>query len=184
MVRGLPGRQDGVLFFEKTPMHTEAQTKPELSHICSLIESIPVAMLTTFDSHGALVSQPMVPLEMDGHGALWFFTDLRSEKIEHLQVLNLSFSDSGQATYVSISGRGEMVDDRAALERLWTPLARPWFPDGVESTHLGLLKVVPQEAEYWDVPHGRMVRMVAMAASAVVGRPVALGAHETLTDLS
>lgn len=165
-------------------MHIKPQAKPELSHICELIESIPVAMLTTFDNHGALVSQPMVPLEIDANGALWFFTDLRSEKIEHLQVVNLSFSDTERATYVSISGRGEIHDDREELERLWTPMARPWFPDGVESTHLGLLKIVPHEAEYWDVPHGRMVRMVAMAASAVVGRPVALGTHETLTDLS
>ena len=165
-------------------MHTEPQTKPELSHICALIESIPVAMLTTFDHHGALVSQPMVPLEMDDHGALWFFTDLRSEKTEHLQVVNLSFTDVERATYVSISGHGEIHGDREELERLWTPVARPWFPDGVESTHLGLLKIVPHAAEYWDVPHSRMVRMVAMAASAVVGRPVGLGTHETLTDLS
>lgn len=165
-------------------MRIETQTKPELSHICSLIEPIRVAMLTTFDHHGALVSQPMVPLEMDAHGALWFFTDLRSEKVEHLQVVNLSFTDADRATYVSISGRGEIHEDRDQLERLWTPMARPWFPDGVESTHLGLLKIVPQEAEYWDVPHSRMVRLVAMAASAVVGRPVGLGEHETLTNLS
>ena len=165
-------------------MHIEPQTKPELSHISGLIESIHVAMLTTFDNHGALVSRPMVPLEMDGHGALWFFTDLRSEKMDHLQVVNLSFSDSERSTYVSISGKGEIHDDREELERLWTPMARPWFPDGVESPHLGLLKIVPNDAEYWDVPHGRMVRMLALAASAVVGRPVALGNHETLTDLS
>ena len=63
-------------------------------------------------------------------------------------------------------------------------MARPWFPEGVESVHLGLLKIVPREAEYWDAPHSRMVRMVAMVASAVVGRPVGLGTHETLTDLS
>lgn len=165
-------------------MHIETQTKPELSHICELIESIPVVMLTTFDNHGALVSQPMVPLEMDAQGALWFFTDLRSEKMEHLQVLNLGFVDAERATYVSISGHGEIHDDREEMQRLWTPMARPWFPDGVESTHLGLLKIVPHEAEYWDVPHSRMVRLVAMAASAVVGRPVGLGTHETLTDLS
>jgi len=165
-------------------VHIEPQTKPELSHICGLIESISVAMLTTFDNQGALVSQPMVPLEIDAHGALWFFTDLRSEKMHHLQVVNLSFIDSERSTYVSISGHGEIHDEREEKERLWTPMARPWFPEGVESVHLGLLKIVPREAEYWDAPHSRMVRMVAMVASAVVGRPVGLGTHETLTDLS
>ena len=36
-------------------------------------------------------SRPMWPLLMDGAGALWFYTDLRSEKVEHLRVLNLAF---------------------------------------------------------------------------------------------
>ncbi|MBC7682445.1 MAG: pyridoxamine 5'-phosphate oxidase family protein [Ferruginibacter sp.] len=165
-------------------MNLEPQSKPELSHIADLIESIHVAMLTTFDQHGALVSQPMAPLEMDGQGALWFFTDQHSEKAEHLQVVNLSFTDLERATYVSISGHGEIIDDREEMQRLWTPMARPWFPDGVDSPNLGLLKIVPHQAEYWDVPHSRMVRMVAMAASAMVGRPVGMGTHETLTDLS
>jgi general stress protein 26 len=165
-------------------MHIEPQTKPELGHIFSLIESVHVAMLTTFDHHGALVSQPMVPLEVDAHGALWFFTDQRSEKVDHLQVVNVNFADAEHAAYVSISGHGEIHTDREEMQRLWTPLARPWFPDGVESAHLCLLKVVPHEAEYWDAPHSRMVRMVAMAASAVVGRPVGMGTHETLTNLS
>ncbi|SDP46703.1 General stress protein 26 [Rhodoferax sp. OV413] len=165
-------------------MKTETQPTAELAQLCQLLEPMTIAMLTTFDTHGALVSQPMVPLEMDETGALWFFTDLRSEKVEHLQVLNLAFGDVPHSTYVSISGHGEIHTDAERIERLWTPMARPWFPDGVESTHLGLLKIVPHEAEYWDAPHSRMVRMFAMAASAVAGKPLALGEHAVLTDLS
>lgn len=184
MVTNLSCNDDEFIVYLENLMHIEPQTKPELIHVSGLIESVRVAMLTTFDNQGALVSQPMVPLEMDDQGALWFFSDLRSEKMQHLQVINLSFTDPEKSTYVSISGHGEIIDDMEEKERLWTPMARPWFPDGVESTYLGLLKVVPHEAEYWDVPHSRMVRLVAMAASAVVGRPVGLGTHEILTDLS
>ena len=165
-------------------MKIQVQASPELTKLCNLIADMSVAMLTTFNAAGALASRPMAPLEMDSDGALWFFTDLRSAKVQDLRNLNLSFSDSGHASYVSISGHGEINTERARIERLWTALARPWFPEGPDSEHLGLLKFIPEEAEYWDAPHSGMVRMFAMAASVVAGKPLAMGEHDNLTHLS
>ena len=165
-------------------MKTQAQANTDLTKLCDLIEDMSVAMLTTFDADGTLASRPMAPLEMDGNGALWFFTDLRSAKVQDLRNLSLSFSDSERASYVSISGHGEINMDRARIVRMWTALARPWFPEGPESPHLGLLKFMPEAAEYWDAPHSAMVRMFAMAASVVAGKPVAMGEHDNLTHLS
>ena len=139
-------------------------------------------MLTNVHSDGALVSRPMSPLEMDAKGVVWFFST-RHYRRKDLKVVNLSFSDEGAGTYVSISGRGEIDLDRARMQRMWTPNAKPWFPDGPSSPDLALLKVVPNSAEYWDAPHSRMVRMVAMAAAVVTGQPVAIGDHDTLNDL-
>ena len=165
-------------------MKTETQNSAELAELCKLIENMSVAMLTSLDANGALVSRPMAPLEMDANGALWFFTDRHSTKVEQLRVVNLSFMDPARATYVSLSGRGAIETDRACIERLWTPFARPWFPDGPASSNLALLKFVPEAAEYWDAPSSRMVRMFALAASVVAGKPVGLGDHDTLTGLS
>lgn len=165
-------------------MKTETQGSEDLSRLCKMIENISVAMLTNLDDAGNLVSRPMSPLEMDGAGALWFFTDNRSTKIEHLRIVNLSFADSAAGTYVSMSGHAEIDMDRARMERLWTSFARPWFPDGPDSVNLALLKFVPGTAEYWDAPHSKMVRMIAMATSVVAGKPVGLGEHDTLTGLS
>ena len=164
-------------------MKTQAQGSDEMRQLCKLIEPMSVAMLTTLDDDGRMESRPMSPLEMDDSGAIWFFTDLRSSKAEHLGVLNLGFTDSKDATYVSVSGRGELHAARADIERLWTEFARPWFPGGVESPHLGLLKVVPETAEYWDAPNSKMVRMLAIAASVVARRPIGMGEHATLTGL-
>jgi general stress protein 26 len=155
-----------------------------LAEIGKLIENFRIAMLTNADDAGALVSHPMAALEMDADGALWFFTDLRSSKLEHLRVANLNFSDADKGTYVSLSGHGEIVVDRERIEQLWTPFAKPWFPDGPESRDLALLKFVPHSAEYWDAPDSKMVRLSAMAASIVAGKPVGLGAHDRLGGLS
>jgi general stress protein 26 len=162
----------------------EIQRSDELTQLGALIEDLSIAMLTNIHGDGALVSRPMSPLEMDGDGAVWFFVDATAMHEKHLQKVNLSFSDESAGTYVSLSGRGEINLDRARMERLWTPLAKPWFPDGPASPDLALLKIVPHSAEYWDAPHSRMVRMFAMAAAVVTGQPVAIGDHDKLTDLS
>jgi general stress protein 26 len=163
---------------------TEPQTRADLAHVASLIDDIPIAMLTNVEADGALASRPMAVLEMDAQGALWFFTDLRSAKVEHLRVVNLSFSDIARGTYVSLSGRGEVDTDRGRITRLWTPAAEPWFPDGVDSSALALLKFVPDAADYWDAPNSKMVRAFGMLASAISGKPAGPGEHGSHTGLS
>jgi hypothetical protein len=165
-------------------MKTEPQTSRERSQLCKLIENMSVAMMTSIDAHGMLVSRPMSVLEMDNTGALWFFTDLRSAKVEQLDYINLNFIDEAHGTYVSLSGHGELETQRAHIDMMWTPFAKPWFPDGPDSPNLALLKFIPNTAEYWDTPNSKMVRILAMAASVVAGKPIALGQHNVLQHLS
>lgn len=165
-------------------MNIKPQKTGELTKLAELIEDMSVAMLTTFDNaEGVLMSRPMSPQEMCEQGAIWFLTDPNSNKVKHLEEMNLGFSDESYATYVSISGHGEIVDDRARIESLWTVFARPWFPKGVDSSNLALLKFVPHSAEFWDAPNSKMVRMFAMAASIVAAKPIGMGEHGNLNAL-
>jgi general stress protein 26 len=152
--------------------------------VATLIGDIAVAMLTNVEADGALACRPMVPLEMDERGALWFFTDLRSAKVEHLRVVSLSFSDIAGGTYLSLSGRGEIDTDRGRIQRLWTPRAQPWFPDGPDSSALALLKFMPDAADCWDAPKGRMLRAFGAMASMITGQPESTGEHGTHSGLS
>lgn len=165
-------------------MKIHTQTTAGLRELARLIEPMSVAMLTGSDGEGMLASRPMSPLEMDAEGSIWFFTDARSGKAESLSALNLNFTSDATSTYVSIAGSGTLHADRATIDRLWTAAARPWFPDGKDSPNLALLAFRPQTAEYWDAPHSKMVRMVAFAASVVAGKPIGMGDHATLTELT
>jgi hypothetical protein len=60
----------------------------------------------------------------------------------------------------------------------------PGFLQGKDSPNLALLAFFPHTAEYWDAPNSKMVRMLAMAASVVAGKPVGMGDHATLTGLT
>lgn len=164
-------------------MKIHTQSTEELRKLGELIEDLDIAMLTFIDDSGALISQPMGPIEMDEDGNIWFFTDSTSEKAQHLEQLNLAFSGEPDGIYVSLSGSGELVTDQSRKEELWSPFVKPWFPEGPDSPTLALLKFVPHTAEYWDAPHSKVVRLFAMAASIVAARPIGLGDHERLTHL-
>lgn len=164
-------------------MKTEKQNNPGLTKLCQLIQHMTVSILTTIDDGGVLVSRPMLPLYLDGNCALWFFTDLRSEKIKHLDAINLNFVDSSRATYVTFSGHGELNTQRSYINRLWTPFAKPWFPDGPESTNIALLKFVPDMAEYWDSSSLKMERIVLITDSAANIHPIERDASGAITGL-
>jgi general stress protein 26 len=165
-------------------MKIQTQKRPDVGHVAELIKDIPIAMMTTREADGSLAARPMAALEMDADGVVWFFTSTQSDKVEHLDAVNLAFSDIDGSTYVSLCGRGEIDTDRSHIERLWTPMARPWFPDGPDSPHLALLKFVPDAADYWDGPNSRMVRAFNMSASVAAGKPIGLGEHRSVTGLS
>lgn len=165
-------------------MKIEHQLTPELTQLSELIEGMKICMLTNADNTGALISRPMSALKMDAEGAIWFFTDLRSSVVEQLRPVNLAFSDEGKSTYVSLAGYCEVITDSVLIQQMWTSAAKPWFPEGPDSINLALLKFIPETAEYWDAPESQMVRLFAMAASIVSGKPVALGEHGNISNLS
>lgn len=164
-------------------MKIQIQNTPQQAQLGKLIEDISLAMFTTLDDDGSLVSRPMAPLEMSSDGALWFFTTRDSQKTEHLSKANLTLTDTSRSTYVSLSGHGELHDNSADIHRLWTAFAKPWFPDGPDSPNLVLLKFIPSAAEYWDAPNSKTVRLFSMAASIVSGKPVNLGDHAVIKNL-
>ena len=161
-------------------MKTSPQTSEGMQKIVELIGDIGPGMLTTPDAHGVLTSRPMMPLEIDANGSIWFFTKPTPDKEAPAGQVNLAFADPADAKYVSISGSSTLIYDRAKVEELWSPAAKPWFPQGKEDPTLALLRVDVDDAEYWDSNSSRMVRMLAMAASAVSGKPVGMGENRTV----
>lgn len=153
-----------------------------LPKIYDKIKGVKIAMLTTIDrSTGMLHSRPMATHETEADGTLWFFTYANSEKADEISQqskVNVSYSDPGSDIYVSVSGEGEIVEDKARMKELWTPYLKAWFPDGLETENIGLLKVKMWEAEYWDASENRMVKMLKMAKSIFKGQPANAGEHE------
>ncbi len=165
-------------------MNIVEQDNHDLKKLSELIKDERFCMLTNLDDSGNLVSRPMTPVEMTGNGTIWFLTNKVSISSNHIDIVNATFSNESNGTYVSISGSGEISEDKQRIRQLWTPVAEPWFPDGPESDDIVLLVFRPNLAEYWDSPNSKVVRVLAMAASIVAGKPIGLGEHDTLNNLN
>ena len=152
-------------------MKTEKQNSTERTDVCRLIQHMTTTMMTTANSDNGLSSRPMLPLLLDAYGDLWFFTDIRSGKVKHLDAINLSFIDSTRATYVSMAGHGLLHNERSYIDRLWTPFAKPWFAEGRDSEHLVLLKFVAHSAEYWNSAESRMVALLNLPEATINDMP-------------
>jgi general stress protein 26 len=161
-------------------MRKHTQADPGLARLADLIADAEVAMLTTEDADGTLRSRPLMTLEMDEQGRLWFFTELSTRKVGEMdrhRKVNLSYADVARQSFVSISGRVRLLRDPDKARDLWTQRVKPWFPSGLDDPDLGLLEVTVEEAEYWDVPTSRMLRLFGLAASSSEGKPGQPGKH-------
>jgi general stress protein 26 len=138
------------------------------------IKDVRIAMLTTADTDGRLHSRPMATQSGEFDGNLWFFTYEDSPKIDQVKdnpQVCLSYAAPDKDLYVWVSGKGELVHDKAKAEELWNPFAKAWFPDGLEDPRLALLKVEIEQAEYWSDNQPKALQIPRILTSAVTGKP-------------
>ncbi len=153
----------------------------------NLIKDIRFGMLTHRTASGTLHAHPLTTQSkgLDGQSELHFFISQKGELYERLQTdgqVNLTYSDPGADSYVSLSGDARFSNDQALKESLWSPMAKAWFPEGVNDPDLALLVVRAHHAEYWDVKESKMVQLFKMAKAAVTGQPpTGLGEHREIT---
>lgn len=115
-------------------------------------------------------ARPMGVADVDDAGNLWFITLLHSDKCVDLRAdthVHLHFANPKAQEYLSIYGRGEVIDDRTRVKELWKPIAKAWVPDGVDNPDLRLLKVTPDDGYYWDTKDGTLVAAVKIVVAAM-----------------
>lgn len=158
-------------------MSTETGHSEDVKKIAQMIKGIDFGMLTTRDDDGMLRSRPMSTngnVEFDG--SVWFFTYGNSHKVLEAQKnpqINVAFSDPKRQNYVSLSGTATLVRDKAKIEELWEPSLKAWFPDGVDTPDIALLKVTAHKGEYWDAPSSVVAHAIGLVKNLATGG----GAH-------
>jgi general stress protein 26 len=140
-----------------------------------LMKKIGFAMLVTHDGD-KLRARPMSACLERGENTIYFLTDVRrhkDEEIERNPGINLSFADAGDQKYVSVTGTAVVSNDRAKIKQLFSTPAKAWW-DSADDPNIRVLKVTPDDAEFWDTP-GSVISYVKMAAAAVTGSRPEIG---------
>jgi len=155
----------------------------DIQKLRDLMKDVRMCMFTTIDNDGSLRSRPMALQQAEFDGDLWFFTGKGTEKtgeVRRHSEVNVSFAQPDDNKYVSISGKGIMVDDRAKAKELWNPAYKAWFPKGLDDPDLTLLKVNVEKAEYWDSPGGVVTYLVGFVKAMATGKRAEIGDHEKI----
>lgn len=156
--------------------------REKIGKLRELIKDIDIAMLTTLDAEGSLRSRPMGTQKTEFDGDLWFFTSMDTGMVSEIlrdNRVNVSYAASGKDKYVSVSGRALLLNDRAKMEELWSPVYKAYFPDGLDDPNLRLLKIDVEKAEYWEMSGGLIATVIAFAKG-LAGQDPDVGENEKL----
>ncbi|GAA4733843.1 pyridoxamine 5'-phosphate oxidase family protein [Flavisolibacter ginsenosidimutans] len=161
-------------------MEKHLQDKEALNKFKKLVEDIRVCMFitaTNSDEH----TRPMSTIKVEDDGTLWFFTDVRSIKVDEVtreRDVHLTYAHPGKESYLDVWGKASVVTDRQQIKEKWSPVVKAWFPKGDEDPNLALLKIKPADVYYWDAESGKMVQFFKMAVAAVTGNPAVADGKE------
>jgi general stress protein 26 len=147
----------------------------DVDRVWQLMKKIGFAMLVTRDGN-KLRARPMSAYPDGAENAIYFLTDARHHKEQEIArdpQVNLSFADAGDQKYVSVTGTAVISNDRGKIKQLFSMPAKAWW-DSADDPNIRILKVTPDDAEFWDSP-GNVISYVKMAAAAVTGSRPDLG---------
>lgn len=151
------------------------------NRVWQLMEKIGFAMLVTRDGD-KLRARPMSAYLERDNNAIFFLTDARRHKDDEIArnpAVNLSFADASAQKYVSLTGTAAVSNDRAKIKELFTTTAKAWW-DSAEDPNIRVLKITPDDAEFWDSP-GTVISYVKMAAAAVSNTRPEVGENRKVT---
>jgi general stress protein 26 len=163
-------------------MEKHLQNEEAKAKFKKLTEEIRVCMFITNNKENNH-TRPMATIQTDEDGTLWFFTDVRSIKVEEVNTdnsIHLVYAHPGKESYLDVWGRADVITDRQQIKDKWSPIVKAWFPNGSDDPNLALLKVTPGDCYYWDSETGKMVAFAKIAAAAITGTRLSEGKEGAL----
>lgn len=107
-------------------------------------------MLVTMRQDGQMHARPMHVAGLDRNCDLWFLSG-EDEKVDEIRANPTAqvVAQDGNDSWIALTGRVEIIDDRGRVEELWKEPYRAWFPRGKDDPNIRVLAFRPSHGEYW-----------------------------------
>ena len=155
-------------------MEKNLQQEEAINKFKKLAQEVNICMFITNTNEEKEHTRPMATIDVDDDGTLWFYTDIRSIKVEEVTMdkqVHLTYAHPGKESYMDVWGTSSIVTDRALIKEKWSPVVKAYFPGGADDPNVALMKVRPTSVYYWESETGKMVQFLKMAVAAVTGKP-------------
>ncbi|MDZ4823094.1 MAG: pyridoxamine 5'-phosphate oxidase family protein [Flavobacteriales bacterium] len=145
----------------------------------SLVDDINICLFCThLKTDDGSTARPMAAQKVCDQGNIWFFSEKDSDKNKDIaqdKHVQLFFSHPGKSSYLVVNGEAEIINDRAKIEELWSPIVKIWFPEGKDDPNISIVKVKPTTAYYWDTAGNKMINFIKLMASLATGKNLVTG---------
>lgn len=138
-----------------------------------LIKHNSICLFTSRLTQEPFQTRPMSTAQVDDEGNLWFLSasdSYKNEEVDYDPNVQLFYVNTPDSEYLTVFGKAYISTDRKKIDEVWKPIAKAWFTEGKDDPRITLLKVVPEEAYYWDTKTNKMVAMLKILTAAVTGK--------------
>jgi len=152
-----------------------------VAKLVEMVKDVRICMLITNEENTENLSgRPMGINKIDDDGTMWFFTKASSYKVEEIETskkVSIAIANEKSQNYLMIHGIATLVNDKNKMKELWSSIMKAWFPLGLDDPDITLIKVVPNEVNYWDSSSNKMVVLFNMLKAIVTGKEYTEGEH-------
>lgn len=145
-----------------------------IEKLIEMVKDVRICMLITNEKKAENLSgRPMSIAKIDDDGTMWFFTKESSYKvneIEESKKVSIAITNESTNNYLMINGTATLTSDKTKMAALWNSIMKAWFPLGLDDPDMALIKVVPNEVNYWDSSSNKMVVLFNMLKAIVTGK--------------
>ena len=100
----------------------------------------------------SLLMQPMTAQMLDDQDFIWFFTTKDNGLVADMRQDShamMCFAAKGHDLFACLDGRLEEDNDRATIDKLWSPYAAAWYEGGKDDPKLQLVRLDPTSVQIW-----------------------------------
>jgi len=159
----------------------KTEQNQNIEKFIELAKDSKVCMLITREkSNDSLSGRPMTISKIDEDGTMWFFTKASSYKVEEIEEskkVSIAITNESSNNYLMVNGIATLVNDKIKMKELWSTILKAWYPHGLEDSDMLLVKVKPNEVNYWDSSSYKMVVLFNLLKSIATGKVYDEGDH-------